>query len=166
MGSLTDEELFEEICLDLNIIRNDFIFLHVNCFGESFSTSHSLSETFYTKLQDNIDVALEIYAGLFGYGSSLAVPFSLNDSDGSYIEGNESFEEKLKAKNPLVLFEIMKDLCQLVTEDLEVLREIVEDSGLSGYASQLDGILEFWDTQANFIMPRYLNNMDIEQSSF
>ena len=67
MGSLTDEELFEEICLDLNIIRNDFIFLHVNCFGESFSTSHSLSETFYTKLQDNIDVALEIYAGVFGY---------------------------------------------------------------------------------------------------
>lgn len=159
MGSLTDEELFEEICLDLNIIRNDFIFLHVNCFGESFSTSHSLSETFYTKLQDNIDVALEIYAGLFGYGSSLAVPFSLNDSDGSYIEGNE---EKLQAKNPLILFEIMKDLCQLVADDLEVLREIVEDSGLSGYASQLDGILEFWDTQANFIMPRYLNNMEVE----
>ena len=162
MGSLTDEELFEEICLDLNIIRNDFIFLHVNCFGESFSTSHSLSETFYTKLQDNIDVALEIYAGLFGYGSSLAVPFSLNDSDGSYIEDNGSFEEKLQAKNPLVLFEIMKELCQLVADDLEILREIVEDSGLSGYASQLDGILEFWDTQANFIMPRYLNNMDIE----
>lgn len=162
MGSLTDEELFEEICLDLNIIRNDFIFLHVNCFGESFSTSHSLSETFYTKLQDNIDVALEIYAGLFGYGSSLAVPFSLNDSDGSYIEGNESFEEKLQAKNPLVLFEIMKNLCQLVADDLEILREIVEDSGLSGYASQLDGILEFWDTQANFIMPRYLNNMEVE----
>ena len=159
MGSLTDEELFEEICLDLNIIRNDFIFLHVNCFGESFSTSHSLSETFYTKLQDNIDVALEIYAGLFGYGSSLAVPFSLNDSDGSYIE---DFEEKLQAKNPLVLFEIMKTLCQLVTEDLEVLREIVEDSGLSGYASQLDGILEFWDTQANFIMPRYLSTMETE----
>lgn len=162
MGSLTDEELFEEICLDLNIIRNDFIFLHVNCFGESFSTSHSLSETFYTKLQDNIDVALEIYAGLFGYGSSLAVPFSLNDSDGSYIEGNESFEEKLQAKNPLVLFEIMKNLCQLVADDLEILREIVEDSGLSGYASQLDGILEFWDTQANFIMPRYLGNMEVE----
>lgn len=159
MGSLTDEELFEEICLDLNIIRNDFIFLHVNCFGESFSTSHSLSETFYTKLQDNIDVALEIYAGLFGYGSSLAVPFSLNDSDGSYIE---NFEEKLQAKNSLVLFEIMKGLCQLVADDLEVLREIVEDSGLSGYASQLDGILEFWDTQANFIMPRYLNNMEAE----
>ena len=159
MGSLTDEELFEEICLDLNIIRNDFIFLHVNCFGESFSTSHSLSETFYTKLQDNIDVTLEIYAGLFGYGSSLAVPFSLNDSDGSYIE---DFEEKLQAKNPLVLFEIMKGLCQLVADDLEVLREIVEDSGLSGYASQLDGILEFWDTQANFIMPRYLNNMEVE----
>lgn len=159
MGSLTDEELFEEICLDLNIIRNDFIFLHVNCFGESFSTSHSLSETFYTKLQDNIDVALEIYAGLFGYGSSLAVPFSLNDSDGSYIE---DFEEKLQENNPLVLFETMKTLCQLVSEDLEVLREIVEDSGLSGYASQLDGILEFWDTQANFIMPRYLNNMDLE----
>lgn len=159
MGSLTDEELFEEICLDLNIIRNDFIFLHVNCFGESFSTSHSLSETFYTKLQDNIDVALEIYAGLFGYGSSLAVPFSLNASDGSYIE---DFEEKLQAKNPLVLFEIMKSLCQLVADDLEVLREIVEDSGLSGYASQLDGILEFWDTQANFIMPRYLNNMEVE----
>lgn len=166
MGSLTDEELFEEICLDLNIIRNDFIFLHVNCFGESFSTSHSLSETFYTKLQDNIDVALEIYAGLFGYGSSLAVPFSLNDSDGSYIEGNESFEEKLQAKNPLVLFEIMKDLCQLVADDLEILREIVEDSGLSGYASQLDGILEFWDTQANFIMPRYLNNMEVETETF
>lgn len=159
MGSLTDEELFEEICLDLNIIRNDFIFLHVNCFGESFSTSHSLSETFYTKLQDNIDVALEIYAGLFGYGSSLAVPFSLNDSDGSYIE---DFEEKLQAKNPLVLFEIMKDLCQLVADDLEILREIVEDSGLSGYASQLDGILEFWDTQANFIMPRYLSAMETE----
>lgn len=159
MGSLTDEELFEEICLDLNIIRNDFIFLHVNCFGESFSTSHSLSETFYTKLQDNIDVALEIYAGLFGYGSSLAVPFSLNDSDGSYIE---DFEEKLQENNPLVLFETMKTLCQLVAEDLEVLREIVEDSGLSGYASQLDGILEFWDTQANFIMPRYLNNMEVE----
>ena len=159
MGSLTDEELFEEICLDLNIIRNDFIFLHVNCFGESFSTSHSLSETFYTKLQDNIDVALEIYAGLFGYGSSLAVPFSLNDSDGSYIE---DFEEKLQENNPLVLFETMKTLCQLVAEDLEVLREIVEDSGLSGYASQLDGILEFWDTQANFIMPRYLNNMGEE----
>lgn len=159
MGSLTDEELFEEICLDLNIIRNDFIFLHVNCFGESFSTSHSLSETFYTKLQDNIDVALEIYAGLFGYGSSLAVPFSLNDSDGSYIE---DFEEKLQAKNSLVLFEIMKGLCQLVADDLEILREIVEDSGLSGYASQLDGILEFWDTQANFIMPRYLNNMEAE----
>lgn len=159
MGSLTDEELFEEICLDLNIIRNDFIFLHVNCFGESFSTSHSLSETFYTKLQDNIDVALEIYAGLFGYGSSLAVPFSLNDSDGSYIE---DFEEKLQTKNPLVLFEIMKNLCQLVADDLEILREIVEDSGLSGYASQLDGILEFWDTQANFIMPRYLNNMEVE----
>ena len=151
MGSLTDEELFEEICLDLNIIRNDFIFLHVNCFGESFSTSHSLSETFYTKLQDNIDV--------FGYGSSLAVPFSLNDSDGSYIE---DFEEKLQAKNPLVLFEIMKDLCQLVADDLEILREIVEDSGLSGYASQLDGILEFWDTQANFIMPRYLSAMETE----
>lgn len=163
MGSLTDEELFEEICLDLNIIRNDFIFLHVNCFGESFSTSHSLSETFYTKLQDNIDVALEIYAGLFGYGSSLAVPFSLNDSDGSYIE---DFEEKLQAKNPLVLFEIMKSLCQLVADDLEVLREIVEDSGLSGYASQLDGILEFWDTQANFIMPRFLSNMDIETETF
>ena len=159
MGSLTDEELFEEICLDLNIIRNDFIFLHVNCFGESFSTSHSLSETFYTKLQDNIDVALEIYAGLFGYGSSLAVPFSLNDSDGSYIE---DFEEKLQTKNPLVLFEMMKNLCQLVVEDLEILREIVEDSGLSGYASQLDGILEFWDTQANFIMPRYLSNMETE----
>lgn len=159
MGSLTDEELFEEICLDLNIIRNDFIFLHVNCFGESFSTSHSLSETFYTKLQDNIDVALEIYAGLFGYGSSLAVPFSLNDSDGSYIE---DFEEKLQTKNSLVLFEIMKSLCQLVADDLEILREIVEDSGLSGYASQLDGILEFWDTQANFIMPRYLNNMEVE----
>lgn len=159
MGSLTDEELFEEICLDLNIIRNDFIFLHVNCFGESFSTSHSLSETFYTKLQDNIDVALEIYAGLFGYGSSLAVPFSLNDSDGSYIE---DFEEKLQAKNPLVLFEIMKNLCQLVADDLEILREIVEDSGLSGYASQLDGILEFWDTQANFTMPRYLNTMEVE----
>lgn len=159
MGSLTDEELFEEICLDLNIIRNDFIFLHVNCFGESFSTSHSLSETFYTKLQDNIDVALEIYAGLFGYGSSLAVPFSLNDSDGSYIE---DFEEKLQANNPLVLFEIMKNLCQLVADDLEILREIVEDSGLNGYASQLDGILEFWDTQANFIMPRYLNNMEVE----
>ena len=159
MGSLTDEELFEEICLDLNVIRNDFIFLHVNCFGESFSTSHSLSETFYTKLQDNIDVALEIYAGLFGYGSSLAVPFSLNDSDGSYIE---DFEEKLQAKNPLVLFEIMKNLCQLVADDLEILREIVEDSGLSGYASQLDGILEFWDTQANFIMPRYLNTMETE----
>lgn len=159
MGSLTDEELFEEICLDLNIIRNDFIFLHVNCFGESFSTSHSLSETFYTKLQDNIDVALEIYAGLFGYGSSLAVPFSLNDSDGSYIE---DFEEKLQAKNPLVLFEIMKNLCQLVADDLEILREIVEDSGLSGYASQLDGILEFWDIQANFIMPRYLNTMEVE----
>lgn len=163
MGSLTDEELFEEICLDLNIIRNDFIFLHVNCFGESFSTSHSLSETFYTKLQDNIDVALEIYAGLFGYGSSLAVPFSLNDSDGSYIE---DFEEKLQGKNPLVLFEIMKTLCQLVADDLEILREIVEDSGLSGYASQLDGILEFWDTQANFIMPRYLSNMDIETETF
>lgn len=159
MGSLTDEELFEEICLDLNIIRNDFIFLHVNCFGESFSTSHSLSETFYTKLQDNIDVALEIYAGLFGYGSSLAVPFSLNDSDGSYIE---DFEEKLQTKNPLVLFEIMKSLCQLVADDLEILREIVEDSGLSGYASQLDGILEFWDIQANFIMPRYLNTMEVE----
>lgn len=159
MGSLTDEELFEEICLDLNVIRNDFIFLHVNCFGESFSTSHSLSETFYSKLQDNIDVALEIYAGLFGYGSSLAVPFSLNDSDGSYIE---DFEEKLQAKNSLVLFEIMKNLCQLVADDLEILREIVEDSGLSGYASQLDGILEFWDTQANFIMPRYLNNMEVE----
>ena len=159
MGSLTDEELFEEICLDLNIIRNDFIFLHVNCFGESFSTSHSLSETFYIKLQDNIDVALEIYAGLFGYGSSLAVPFSLNDSDGSYIE---DFEEKLQENNPLVLFEIMKNLCQLVADDLEILREIVEDSGLSGYASQLDGILEFWDTQANFIMPRYLNNMEVE----
>lgn len=159
MGSLTDEELFEEICLDLNIIRNDFIFLHVNCFGESFSTSHSLSETFYTKLQDNTDVALEIYAGLFGYGSSLAVPFSLNDSDGSYIE---DFEEKIQTNDPLVLFEIMKNLCQLVAEDLEVLREIVEDSGLSGYASQLDGILEFWDTQANFIMPRYLSNMETE----
>lgn len=122
-----------------------------------------MSETFYTKLQDNIDVALEIYAGLFGYGSSLAVPFSLNDSDGSYIE---DFEEKLQAKNPLVLFEIMKDLCQLVADDLEILREIVEDSGLSGYASQLDGILEFWDTQANFIMPRYLNNMEVETETF
>ena len=87
------------------------------------------------------------------------VPFSLNDSDGSYIE---DFEEKLQAKNPLVLFEIMKDLCQLVADDLEILREIVEDSGLSGYASQLDGILEFWDIQANFIMPRYLNTMEVE----
>lgn len=133
----------EEVCLDLNTIRNDFIFLHVNSFGESFLTAHELFEEFYKRLQDDIDAVLEIYAGL--NQEQIAVPFSLNKSKGSYIRIQDLNDNE-------DLFEIAEMLCVKVVEDLEQARDSV---GRNGYISEIDGILEYWEKQARFIVRRF-----------
>ena len=133
----------EEVCLDLNTIRNDFIFLHVNSFGESFLTAHELFEEFYKRLQDDIDAVLEIYAGLSE--ESIAVPFSLNTSKGSYIKIQDINDSE-------DLFELAEMLCVKVVEDLEQARDSV---GRNGYISEIDGILEYWEKQARFIVRRF-----------
>jgi len=133
----------EEVCLDLNTIRNDFIFLHVNSFGESFLTAHELFEEFYKRLQDDIDAVLEIYAGLSE--ETIAVPFSLNKSKGSYIRIQDINDSE-------DLFELAEMLCVKIVEDLEQARDSV---GRNGYISEIDGILEYWEKQARFIVRRF-----------
>lgn len=133
----------EEVCLDLNTIRNDFIFLHVNSFGESFLTAHELFEEFYKQLQDDIDVVLEIYAGLSD--GVIAVPFSLNKSKGSYIRTQDISASK-------DLFELAEMLCSKIVDNLEKARDSVDNNG---YISEIDGLLEYWEKQTRFIVRRF-----------
>lgn len=133
----------ERVSLNLNTIRNDFIFLHVNSFGLSFKTAHELTEEYYRQLQDDIDSILEIYAGMSE--GVIAVPFSLNKSKGSYIRSSEISEDS-------DLFKIARELCIKVVENLELARENISSNG---YISEIDGMLEYWEKQARFIVSRF-----------
>lgn len=141
-----DLEAMENVCLDLNTIRNDFIFVHVNSFGLSFRDAHEMCEEYYKHLQDDIDAVLEMYAGL--NNTKIPVPFSLNKSTGTYIRASELTESK-------DLFNAIKDLCLLVVDDLEKAREVVSNEGINGYTSEIDGLLQYWEKQSRYMAMRF-----------
>lgn len=139
-------DAIEAVCLDLNTVRNDFIFIHVNSFGSSFRDAHELSEEYYKHLQDDIDSLLEMYGGLSD--GRIAVPFNLNKSSGTYVRSSELSDAK-------DLFNAIKDLCTIVTDDLEKARATVSATGINGYISEIDGVLQYWEKQARYMARRY-----------
>lgn len=134
----------EESCLELNTLRNDFIFLHVNCFGLSFLTAHELTEGYYKQLQEDIDTVLEIYAGL-NKEYTVAVPFNLNRSSGSYVKLQDIDTEN-------AAFGIAQKLAGKVVRTLEQVRESLDSNG---YISMVDSMLEYWEKQYRFILGRF-----------
>lgn len=141
MSNLKD---IEGACLELNTLRNDFIFLHVNCFGLSFLTAHELTEGYYKQLQEDIDTVLEIYAGL-NKEYTVAVPFNLNRSSGSYVKMQDIDTENS-------VFGIAQKLAGKVIQALEQVRESLDSNG---YISMIDGMLEYWEKHYNFILNRF-----------
>ena len=138
--------VLKDVSFELNGIKNDFIYLHLNSFGMSFKTLHEKLDKYYNKLSDNLDYVLEIIAQ-YNSNERECVPFNLNDFN-NYKGLN---------KNCLSSEESFVNSCLSVTynliSQLDILRDTIDNDSI---ISEIDSIASYWTKEYNYLARRFV----------
>lgn len=145
------EVVLSVVAYNLNCIRNDLIYLHVNSFGMSFQDIHDKFDEYYKKITEDIDTVLEII-GIFSWEH---VPVHINFNTFGDC-GYESVGEEVFNSDRL-LIDAGRTLLDRILSTLDILRLGLETSGNDALLSEVDDIAKYWIKQHAYILKRYLS---------
>lgn len=138
----SDFDILKNVVLKLSGIRNDFIFLHINSFGQSFESIHLKYEDYYNNLAEDIDTLLEIIAM-----NSEKVLIDLNKN--SYKSDKSKW---LNSEDDLIYAGI--NLIEELLKELENARKSVSEN--EALVSDIDSIASYWSKERSYFLKRFV----------
>lgn len=138
----SDFDILKNVVLKLSGIRNDFIFLHINSFGQSFESIHLKYEDYYNNLAGDIDTLLEIIAM-----NSEKVLIDLNKN--SYKSDKSKW---LSSEDNLIYAGI--NLIEELLKELENARKSVSEN--EALVSDIDSIASYWSKERSYFLKRFV----------